>query len=138
MKFKAYTPSLVGSMPKRGPAISINKKSGVFHLNAAASQFMALKEKSKILLGNDPDFPDNWYLKIANGDDDAFTLRANTGTGSNGSLFFNTTGLTRIFFDHFKIDKPYVRISIGNDPIKDKSGNLYPLITAPLMKGSSN
>lgn len=129
MKIKLYNPSELNGQPRNIPAIRIALKSGVFFINDGAALKLKLKEKDRICMGNDPDFPTEWVVRKTT-NPDSFEMRS---TG-NGMITFNSTALAKIIFSTLNTNgKNSIKLLLASEPLKD---DFWPLITAPYKKAN--
>lgn len=138
MKLRLYTPTDLGSMPKTGPYIHISKKAGTFCINKAACELIGLVPDDRVLLGSDPDFPENWFIHpCGKNQDNAFLLRSKKEISSG--LLFNSCQLAKIFFKELKLDgEKSITLPIGTEPVKNKTDMFWPIITKAVKKGTES
>jgi hypothetical protein len=128
MKLVLFTPDNLGSVASGRPIINF-ARNGHVSISIAAVRLLKLGEGERVVIAQDPDFPDNWYIKVcAPLDTSGFAVRRPSG---QKSLYFASSKLAKMFLAHFNLGKS-VSVVVGDDPVKGKTGAYYPLITAAL------
>lgn len=98
MKLKAFTQQNLPYMRRSlKPIIGISAKSGTLRINEAAVELMNLKVTDKVVLHQDEEEPENWYLEIDKKCDYAFQLRYSAKISPKGLIFQSTVLVKKIF-----------------------------------------
>lgn len=134
MKLKTFNKANASRASVPGPYIGMSYKSGVFSINEEASTILGITENSKILVHQDEENPDQWYLENTT-DPTGFTVRNKPNPQSKQKLYcFNASTITREIFASQKWkDVKSARVTIAPEPtvIKDQKSErkLFGIIT---------
>lgn len=131
MKLKHYNPVNTPVKQHRIPFIYINFKTGLININKLASEIIGLKHGSRILLLQNEEVQEDWYLQvITDKKTEAFELR-NNSTSTKGCLL-NHRSITTLIANSVHFEGQSGRIFIGEKIHIKGTGDLWSLITASL------
>lgn len=130
MKLKVFDSSLQGPTARSTkPYFTINRR-GMVTINKYACRLMGLKNGDRVVIGQDIDSPNDWYVFKR---DDGCRIRVNKSTGC---MHFNC----KIYFQHlhgqFGLgEEKSMKFQISASPLNNYDGyKCYLLITAPFLK----
>ena len=109
MKLMEFNSSTSKYRPSGSSLIRIDSKSGVLQLSANAARRIGLEDNSYIVVCQDLDRPQDWYIKKTD-DQNGFKLR---GTKS-GSVMFNNAYIARKILQSAGITKQSATMLVGN------------------------
>lgn len=127
MKLKTYLPTDFKTSLRSKPTIHLASKSGTVTFSKGAVSVLGLsEEKRNVLILQDEDHPQDWYLRVLPaGSTEGFNLR----NKSDQNMMFNSCGLVNKIFTDCKHSKPSGTVLIG---AYDNEADVYPLITSSL------
>lgn len=130
MKLKFFTPDNLPVSTKGKPAIYINAKVGMLHISSIAADKIGLKEGDFIELSQDEESLSDWYLSKSKS---GFALRNKKKGSSEQGLIFNNVALAKMIFESVEYNSNSGRCLFGAEPVKVKSVEFWPIITASLL-----
>jgi hypothetical protein len=132
MKLKEFnaenTTTLRGAGVNATPKIGLNTKVGLFNFNKPACELMGLKKGDQIIIHQDEEDPENWFLEKVK--QKGFTLRDKENV-TKGLLFNNTT-LARAIGASVSFTGQSGRILIAGKPTEFEKRKLWGLLTSSL------
>lgn len=128
MKLKEFNPE--NSVSVKGviltPAVGINSRSGIFNFNKPACELIGVKNADRLLILQDEDDPENWYIeKAATG----FVLREKIKI-TKGLVFFNTS-VAKKLQSSLGIKKDGFRMLLSGQPTLVGKRKLFGLLSVP-------
>ncbi|MEJ7610646.1 MAG: hypothetical protein WKF88_05640 [Ferruginibacter sp.] len=131
MKLREYnsenTVSIRGGGVKT-PSLSINQKAGLFSLNKEACALIGLTNEDKVIILQDEEETENWYLEKVKGN--GFILREKENVSSG--LLFNNTALVRSIAASVNFTDNGGRMLIAGSPTDLGKRKLWGLLTTGL------
>lgn len=112
------------------PGVSINQKSGTFSINLEACTLIDLKENDQVVIHQDEEDQENWYLEKVK--EKGFTCRNQKALGKG--LVFNNTSLVRSICASVEHEENGGRILIAGKPTMVEKRKLWGLIVTSLKK----
>ncbi|MEQ8581230.1 MAG: hypothetical protein RIC30_09485 [Marinoscillum sp.] len=139
MKLKAYNKeNLMVASKGLKPSIRFTAKGGKILLSAGAVRELKLKPGvHRVVLLQDEDKPENWYLKITDKSDaNAFDLSESNGAKRSivKSVYFNNTDLSvKVMKSLGKLSESSVSVKLGIEPEELEGMTLYPIVTKVIL-----
>lgn len=127
MNLKSFKKSDISYKADGVPFLRIHLKSGVFSFNKTAAEILELKAGDQVMLHQDEDEPENWYLEQVK--EDGFPLRINQKE-KYASLTFNSAPMAKHMFDVVDTggDPISCRALIAKEPTKFEKRTLWGII----------
>lgn len=131
MKLKEFNPENSGIVRAGlSPRIRVNKKSGLFGINASGCSLMELGNEDFIVIVQDEESPTDWYLEKVK--KHGFSVRAKSPETNNG-LWFNSCGIAKLIFLSVGFEDNSGTVLIGGTPTKIGDRVLWGLLTNRLL-----
>jgi hypothetical protein len=130
MKLKEFNAENCVSIKTGTSCISINIKTGLAAINKYAAQQMELKPEDMIVIHQDEEAPENWYLEKVKAK--GFPLRKKDNVSAG--LFFNNSALVKSIAESVNYKEKSGRLLIAGKPTKLDKRILWGLLTISLKK----
>lgn len=130
MKLKEYNPenSKPVAIPRAHPAtLRIDTKTGRFIFNKTASELIGLKDKYQVVIYQDEQEPEDWYIEVVKGG--GFVL---SGRERQGECVFNNTVIARKIAESVGYTARNGRMLIAGKPTKIGDRLLWGILTINL------
>lgn len=130
MKLKEFNPeNCIPEKSGKSPMISMSTKSGVFSFNRPACLLMGLKSGDHVVMHQDEETPENWYLeKVGKGK--GWEIRGKAD--ENSALLFNNAKLAREIAGSVEFKKISGRMLVAGQPTKYEKRQLWGVLTVNL------
>lgn len=125
MRLKVYNEANSKSVTIGKRTIRFNRKAGLISLSKAATETIGLKGGDKVVIINDEERPNDWYI-CKTDDENGFAVRAKAETGSAD---FNCTSVVKRVFETMDIHDMAVGYVVAPEPEKVDGMELYAIIT---------
>lgn len=116
-----------GKMPPATPALGVNFRNGVMHLNKPAANLLGLKSGHQVKLLKDLDDAENWYLEVVT--EGGFSLYKGSG---HPACRFNAAAAAREMRQDVGFEGLYGNILLAGKPTVRGKRTLYGLIISRL------
>jgi hypothetical protein len=130
MKLSTYNPENTPVVRRTDPAIRVDFKHGVFCINKSAYSKMKIGGGDKIILHQDEENPENWFLQNVGKKGNGFETRI--AKDKSEQMLFNNATLGRKIADSVAFDGNSGKILIGEMISVKGVGEIWTLITAGL------
>lgn len=122
MKLKTFNSENTQSARENRPLLSIYVKSGVFTFNTSAAELIGFKDQSEIMLHQDEDEDDCWYVEVVK--TNGFKIRC-AGNNAKKQFHFNSTALAKALTNDGDLNGKFI---VAGQPTKIESKKMFGLL----------